>query len=311
MTLPYKTPAAFRRALTDRLRSQAHPHGPWPLPELQRQFAYDRLLARLYLVDGDWIVKGATALLARELAVRRTVDIDLYRDTGREAAEHDLREAAVRDLGDWFRFETGRSTPVSDGANGVRVPVTSRLGTTVWTRFHVDVVAENIRMTGAAEDVPPLPPLDVPGLERSGYRAYPLVDHIADKTCAILERHGPEQRPSTRFKDLVDLVSVVSRTALPADEQRTALYSEAERRDLVLPAASPSRTAACGNPATPPRRHAPWHCPPPPWTRRSPWCPRSSTRSSTDQHGETGTPGPPHGGLRDRTPRPRDTSTAR
>ncbi|MGW9346328.1 nucleotidyl transferase AbiEii/AbiGii toxin family protein [Nocardiopsis flavescens] len=235
MTLPYKTPAAFRRALTDRLRSQAHPHGPWPLPELQRQFAYDRLLARLYLVDGDWIVKGATALLARELAVRRTVDIDLYRDTGREAAEHDLREAAVRDLGDWFRFETGRSTPVSDGANGVRVPVTSRLGTTVWTRFHVDVVAENIRMTGAAEDVPPLPPLDIPGLERSGYRAYPLVDHIADKTCAILERHGPKQRPSTRFKDLVDLVSVVSRTALPADEQRTALYSEAERRDLVLP----------------------------------------------------------------------------
>ncbi|MDE3722488.1 MULTISPECIES: nucleotidyl transferase AbiEii/AbiGii toxin family protein [Nocardiopsis] len=235
MTLPYKTPAAFRRALTDRLRSQAHPHGPWPLSELQRQFAYDRLLARLYLVDNDWIVKGATALLARELAVRRTVDIDIYRNTGREAAEHDLRAASAQDLGDWFRFETGRSTPISDGANGVRVPVTSRLGTTVWTKFHVDVVAENIRMTGIAEDVPPLPPLDVPGLERSGYRVYPLVDHIADKTCAILERHGPEQRPSTRFKDLVDLVSVVSRTPLPADEQRHALYSEAERRGLALP----------------------------------------------------------------------------
>lgn len=123
MTLSYKTPAAFRRALTDRLRSQAHPHGPWPLSELQRQFAYDRLLARLYLVDNDWIVKGATALLARELAVRRTVDvdIDIYRNTGRDAAEHDLRAAAARDLGDWFRFETGRSTPISDGANGVRI----------------------------------------------------------------------------------------------------------------------------------------------------------------------------------------------
>ncbi|GLU50504.1 nucleotidyl transferase AbiEii/AbiGii toxin family protein [Nocardiopsis ansamitocini] len=235
MTLPYKTPTAFRRALTDRLRSQARPNGPWPLPELQRQFAYDRLLARLYLVDDNWIVKGATALLARELAVRRTVDIDLYRATNREAAERDLREAAAQNIGDWFHFETGRSTPISDGANGVRIPVTSRLGATVWTKFHVDVVAENIRMTGTAEDIPPLPPLDVPGLERSGYRAYPLVDHIADKTCAILERHGPERRPSTRFKDLVDIVSIVNRAALSADEQRNALYSEAERRVLVLP----------------------------------------------------------------------------
>lgn len=235
MTLPYKTPAAFRRALTDRLRSQARPNGPWPLPELQRQFAYDRLLARLYRVDNNWIVKGATALLARELAVRRTVDIDLYRATSREAAERDLREAAAQDIGDWFRFETGRTTPISDGANGVRIPVTARLGATAWTKFHVDVVAENIRMTGTAEDVPPLPPLDLPGLERPGYRAYPLVDHIADKTCAILERHGPERRPSTRFKDLVDLVSVISRAPLPADAQRTALRSEADRRGLALP----------------------------------------------------------------------------
>ena len=100
MTLPYKTPAAFRRALTDHLRSQARPNGPWQLPELQRQFAYDRLLARLYLVDNDWIVKGAIALLARELAVRRTVDIDVYRASSREAAERDLREAPAQDTGD-------------------------------------------------------------------------------------------------------------------------------------------------------------------------------------------------------------------
>ncbi|MFC4563829.1 nucleotidyl transferase AbiEii/AbiGii toxin family protein [Nocardiopsis mangrovi] len=235
MTLSYKTPAAFRRALTERLRSTARPNGPWPLPELQRQFAYDRLLARLYHADDGWIVKGATALLARELAVRRTVDIDIYRATSREAAERDLREAAAQDIGDWFRFEPGASTPISDGANGVRVPITSRLGAAVWAKFHVDVIAENIRMTGTPEDVPPLPPLDVPGLERPGYRVYPLVDHVADKTCAILERHGPERRPSTRFKDLVDLVSVITQTRPPADLQLKALRSEAERRNLALP----------------------------------------------------------------------------
>ncbi|MFC3996763.1 hypothetical protein ACFOVU_12610 [Nocardiopsis sediminis] len=114
MTSPYATPAAFRRALTDRLRSAAQPHGPWPLAELQRQFAYDRLLARLYRLDSGWIVKGATALLARELAVRRTIDIDIYRSAGRDQAERDLRDAAAHDLGDWFRFEADRAAPVSE-----------------------------------------------------------------------------------------------------------------------------------------------------------------------------------------------------
>jgi hypothetical protein len=29
--------------------------------------AYERLLERLHLVDEDWIIKGATALLARDI----------------------------------------------------------------------------------------------------------------------------------------------------------------------------------------------------------------------------------------------------
>ncbi|WP_186356131.1 nucleotidyl transferase AbiEii/AbiGii toxin family protein [Streptomonospora sp. PA3] len=235
MTLPYTTPAAFRRALTERLRAAAKPNGAWPLAELQRQFAYDRLLARLYHLDSEWIVKGATALLARELAVRRTVDIDVYRPGDRGQAEHDLRRAAALDLGDWFIFETGGATPVSDGANGVRIPTTARIGTTEWVRFHVDVVAEDIRMTGSPEDVPPLPAVAIPGLDRPGYRVYPLADHIADKTCAILERHGSEQRPSTRFKDLVDMLSVIGSQYVAADIQLDALRSEAQRRGLTLP----------------------------------------------------------------------------
>lgn len=36
--------------------------------------AYDRLLERLYLVDEGWIIKGATALLARDIGVRGTLD---------------------------------------------------------------------------------------------------------------------------------------------------------------------------------------------------------------------------------------------
>ncbi|MCC7078650.1 MAG: hypothetical protein IT198_16140 [Acidimicrobiia bacterium] len=74
----YSSPRAFRHALTDRRRALAT-EGPWTLAQLQRQISYDRLLERLYLGDEGWVVKGAAALLAREIGVRATIDIDLQR----------------------------------------------------------------------------------------------------------------------------------------------------------------------------------------------------------------------------------------
>lgn len=105
---PYPTPAAFRRALTDRLRTIAAPHGPWPLADLQRQFAYDRLLTRLYLLDSAWILKGATAMLARGIAVRHTIDIDIYRAAQRDQVEQDVRTALDIDAGDCSDSRRGR-----------------------------------------------------------------------------------------------------------------------------------------------------------------------------------------------------------
>jgi hypothetical protein len=103
----YSTPTAFRRALTDRLRALAG-DSRWTLPQLQRHVAYDRLLERLYSLDGDWVVKGATALVARDLGTRGTLDIDVYREMSLAVAEADLRHAAAADIGDWFRFELRR-----------------------------------------------------------------------------------------------------------------------------------------------------------------------------------------------------------
>jgi hypothetical protein len=63
---PYRSPAALRAALTDRLRKLAD-SSPFTVTEMHRQFAYDRLLARLFSApDADrWVLKGAAALLAR------------------------------------------------------------------------------------------------------------------------------------------------------------------------------------------------------------------------------------------------------
>ena len=228
----YATPAAFRRALTDRLKL-AEKKGPWTLQQLQRQVAYDRLIERLYLIDDGWIVKGATALLARDIGVRGSLDVDLYRVVARSIAEMDLRRAASTDIGDWFRFDIGGGTHI--GNRSVRLPVNATIGTTTWVTFHVDLVGEDLRMTGQPEDVPPLARGVIPEVQQRGYRVYPLVDHIADKIAAIYERHGEQRRPSTRYRDLVDLVAITTATSVDAIAQRTALTSEFDRRELILP----------------------------------------------------------------------------
>lgn len=190
----------------------------------------------MYLTDDAWVLKGATALLARGIAVRHTIDVDVYRAVSKESAERDLRAALERDAGDWFTFEAAPSTPIAEGTVGVRVPVDAKIGTATWASFHVDVIAEGVRMTGEPDRVPPLTPVEMPGLLRTTYRAYPLVDHIADKVCAIVERLGSAGHPSSRFKDLVDLVVLVGHATPTAAAQRAALVSEAARRGLPLPA---------------------------------------------------------------------------
>ncbi|MBA2416324.1 MAG: nucleotidyl transferase AbiEii/AbiGii toxin family protein [Geodermatophilaceae bacterium] len=230
----YASPAAFRRAVTDRLRANAV-ESKWSLAQLQRQLAYDRFLERLYLLDDGWIVKGAIALLARDLGARATIDVDVYRESATQAAEADLRAAVGADLGDWFHFEIGPGRTIGEGENGVRLPVTAFVGTAPWASFHVDLVGADLRMTGEPEPVPPIAQLTMPDLQQQGYRAYPLADHLADKVVATFQRYGPQQLPSTRFKDLIDLVSIVRGAELDADITRRAVVSEAERRDVSLP----------------------------------------------------------------------------
>jgi Nucleotidyl transferase AbiEii toxin, Type IV TA system len=230
----YGSPKALRDAVTQRLRAIAKPHGPWSLSELQRQYAYDRLLARLYQVDKEWIVKGAVALLAREVSVRHSIDIDIFRQAASDLVERDVREAAALDLGDWFQFEIGAGEQLTGVTEGTRYPTTASVGAATWAVFHVDIVSGGVKMTGTPDEVPGVAKVFVPGVEQSGYRVYPLVDHIADKAAAILERHG-DGRPSTRFKDLIDLTALVGSAHVGAEDQRAAILSELERRDVQIP----------------------------------------------------------------------------
>lgn len=231
----YASPEAARRAVTDRLKIQAA-HSPWALADLERQYAYDQLIERLYRVDGGWVIKGATALLARRVSVRHTIDLDVYRAGAIAEAERLLREAAALDIGDWMTFEIGAAVQIhASGAQAARAKVETFIGVRLWSAFQVDLVAEGIELTGRPDPVHPLTDIEILTSPRKTWQAYPLVDHIADKVCAILERH--QGLPSTRYKDLVDLVAIVNHATVAASLQREALVKEGRRRGLSLPRA--------------------------------------------------------------------------
>jgi Nucleotidyl transferase AbiEii toxin, Type IV TA system len=142
---PYASAAAFRTALRDRFAAIAKTETRYSLDELQRQFAYDRALARLFTAPdaASWVLKGAGALLARLEQARHSKDIDVY-FAEQSAAVSDataaLRRALSCDLGDYFGFEVTRIVPLQEEAKGSRVHVRATLGAKTFAVFHIDVV---------------------------------------------------------------------------------------------------------------------------------------------------------------------------
>lgn len=246
----YASPAAFRRALIDRLTDATH-RSRWSLQQLQRQVAYDRLLERLYLVDDGWVVKGAAALLARDLGARARLDVDVYRAVELEVGEADVRRADDA-VGDWFRFEIGPRTTI--GNDSVRLPVDVVIGATTWTAFHVDLSGTTIRMTGQPENVPPVAKGSFPT----------LVSAATGRIRSSTTSSTGWQRPTSgtaRWRTL-PLATATSSTWWRSCGVRPSKRSPRRRRSdpnssgVASPCPRPStcRTARCGSAGTQPRR---------------------------------------------------------
>jgi len=238
---PYATAAAFRTALKDRFAAIAKVDDRYTVDELQRQFAYDRVLARVFTApDADrWVLKGAGALLARLEKARHSRDIDLYyaeQSTAAPEAAAELRLNLGRDIGDHFTFEVLKIVPLQEEAKGSRVHVQARLGAKLYAGFHVDVVV-GTAMSGDPDLVEPLTPLRIDGLLRPSYRVFPLADHIADKFCAIIASYPQNGaiRGSTRIKDLVDIALIARTQQISAAKLRAAVLAGTAHRNLALP----------------------------------------------------------------------------
>jgi hypothetical protein len=240
-TFRYETPSAFRTALKERFGQIARVDRRYRLDELQRQFAYDRALARLFRSDDAdrWVLKGAGALLARLATARHSKDVDVFfnaTDADVNDAVDALRAALWIDLGDHFAFDVTRVAPLQEEAKGARVHVNARLGPTSFAAFHIDVVVGTV-MTGTPDLVAPLTPLNIEGLVRPNYRVFPIADHLADKLCATIGTYARDGQPasSTRVKDLVDIAIIAITHAISADPLRTAVVSNAAMRKIELP----------------------------------------------------------------------------
>jgi nucleotidyltransferase AbiEii toxin of type IV toxin-antitoxin system len=238
--VPYASARDFERALTDRLANAAasSPHG---VPELRRQFAYARLLARLFIRQPErWVLKGATCLLARlPLRARHSIDVDLSYEGDIGSAFSALRDVTDADLGDFFTFDVERGATLGGDTAGIQVRLTAYLGDKIFEVFRVDVVVDRT-MTSAPDVIPPLAPVEIPGLRNAAYRAHPIPDQIADKYAAMVGTYAG--RPSTRYRDLVDLVLIATTQAVSATALHAALVGEHRRRDMTpsLPFSLPS-----------------------------------------------------------------------
>lgn len=232
----YRDGVAMWRAVADRARATAKVTGI-PANELVRRFVYDRFLSRVFAdPTSPWVLKGGTAVLARVNDARHSKDVDLLRSLGSiDEALDALRTAVTIDLADHFRFAIAAVRPAGGTAQqpdvtGYRIRIDAYCGPRRCETFGVDLVTGSL-MTTEPEAVRSTLPLEVPGVPGPTVRAYPVVDHIADKLAATEATYADGSR-SSRVRDLVDLIVFARTQTVDGEDLHTAIAAERLRRGL-------------------------------------------------------------------------------
>lgn len=239
MNKQYTSPRALEQALNSQARIDSARLGV-PTQELVGRFYFQRLLARVFQSEG-WILKGGQALLVRYPAqARYSRDIDLFRPAqgNLDEAVAALDRAARLDLDDFLTYnQRSRSTNAADAAT---FKFDVALGTRHKDSISVDLVVKSTP-TAAPNRVRLEPAVGLAWPDNwPEVTLYPIADHIADKICAMYERHEQTGGASSRFRDLADLLLISQQETVNGQSVRTALDSEIRRRtslgtDLRVP----------------------------------------------------------------------------
>ena len=238
--MKYGDAAAFRQALEQRLRARAAGDGA-RIARDRKRVAFERLLARLNEVaPGNWLLKGGFALdlrLAERARATRDVDLDWQADE--EELAETLLEAAGVDGDDFFTFGIERTGTAPEQPGGShRFRVTASLAGRPFETFLLDVGLRSSlvdeRDTLTTTDLlsfAEIEPVEVP--------AIPLERHIAEKLHAYTRRYGDDQ-PSSRVKDLIDLVLMSELASFGYDRLRDVIVKTFGERETHVPASLPA-----------------------------------------------------------------------
>jgi hypothetical protein len=235
----------LRASLGTKLANEAKNRGVAADP-IRKQYIFTIFLSRIFQDHAaPWVLLGGNALLIRLGGGRFTQDVDLTRETPWTSPEEvlaELRQFAGRPHhGDPFEFELISVTvqreadPYGYGAETAKVKARALLGGQIFESFSVDLTTRR-HLDAPIDHVPLKPVISHPTLQGlPSVPTTPIEHHLADKICALYERHGQTAAASNRYRDLADIVRIVA--AIPFDAARLTkiLQREADRRRMTLP----------------------------------------------------------------------------
>lgn len=234
---PYTTAKGVEDAIKQAARKAAATDLALTTDQRIRLEYFRRFLSRIFSegATSGWLLKGGTGLLARVPSTRATVDIDLFRSGySLDEALADLRRLVEIDLADHFRFVYARHRAILAGdaqpcTDGYRVEFDTYIGAQKKSSIGIDL-SIGAGLTAEVTVMAPATALDLPRLAACNYRLYPVVNQIADKVCATMQLYAG--RPSSRAKDLVDLVVLAVTHDIDGTALEVAIRTEALRRGL-------------------------------------------------------------------------------
>jgi predicted nucleotidyltransferase component of viral defense system len=243
MTQVYRTAAAFKQALEQRLRTASATGVDFA--RRRQLVVFERFLARIALELGDAVtLKGGLAVELRVERARTTKDVDLRVTGSPDDILERLRRAAGRDLGDFMVFTIRPDERHPEIQNegmqyeGLRFRAECTLAGKVYARpFGVDV-AFGDPILGEPELKVAEDTLAFAGIAPPALRVYPVETHLAEKLHAYTM---PRARPNSRVKDLPDIALIATAGPVEASRVRAAIEQTfAFRSTHVVPARLPT-----------------------------------------------------------------------
>lgn len=231
---------ALRDSINHRLANVAAERQVAP-DRIRRHFAFQRILVRLSATEG-WVLKGGFALEVRlGLQARATKDLDLATLDDLDGAEVQdrLLDALDVDAGDGLTFQVSAPkalAPDEAGNPGWKFTVTSFLGGKVFAPLRLDVVARSAEIAGAVGSLEVHPPILPERLSSTTMPAVDVAQHAAEKFHAMARTYAGD-RPSSRVKDLVDVVLLAEAGLLPHPDLAGRLRTVWQVRDGAPPPA--------------------------------------------------------------------------